>query len=125
MSDMLKRLYAQQQRFSPDRSVQMYGEIVKMVGEAMTAGPARKWDGKLFKKLADAIYDYGLVRKERGFWEGAASAHTGLIRARLEMAEEEQASEYAEDAAKSGQIEMTLPPDPDDKYSVIERSGTG
>jgi hypothetical protein len=114
MSDTLQRLQDQRALHPMAEHTKMYGNILTMITAAISA---KEWDSELFKKLTDAIFAYGRSRMDYGFWDGAIAAHIGWIETTLERVEAEQ---YAEAAAKSGQAELALPPDPDDPRGLAD-----
>jgi len=117
MTDRLEEMQAL--REEADKRHNLYGKITNEI--AKLCYPGNKFDGSKFIALMDLISEYGSARSDYGYWNGAIQQMINI----LETPSEREAREYAEAAAAAGQIEMALPPDPDDKYSVIERSGTG
>jgi hypothetical protein len=114
MSDKLQRLQDQRSLYALSTHCALYGNICHMMSALISA---KEWDGELFTKVTDAIFEYGRVRMEYGYWDGAIADHLDWIETKLNQAEAEQ---YAEAAAKSGQAELALPPDPDDPRGLAD-----
>jgi len=113
MSDILKRM--QHQRTVHDTQLSVYGKICKAVSK-LSLG--EKYDSDLFSTVMDLIWDYGEVKREYGFWDGAISAHVGWVKHKLEETEAKQAEEYAKAAADAGQMDLLDPDKPDHPHDI-------
>jgi len=105
-------------RSDADKQGNVYGRICNMVMR-LTIGNGTADD--TFSNIMELVAQYGSGTRKAGYWDGAIAEMLGVC----ETPSEREAREYAENAAKSGQIEFLMPCDPDDPRSTIERSGTG
>ena len=115
MSDRLEELQAL--RSAADKKHSIYGKISNTI--AALCYPSGRFDGAKFTDVMNMISEYGEQRADYAYWNGAICQMIGI----LETPSEREAREYAEAAAAAGQMEITLPPDPDDPRSMFETWG--
>lgn len=112
MSELLKRLQAQRDLHKMSLTTEKYGEICDLAAKAMLS---KNWDSKLFNDLLTKVYEYGMHRKEYGYWDGAINAQIGFIEYSLDRVEAEQ---YAKAEADANQLDLLNPDKPDHPHDA-------